>query len=65
LHAAIDAALADTLLPEDLAAAIGIERVHDPDFWPATMARRPFGSETRIGGEAKSKSGASLLVQLV
>src|SRR6185436_19671770 len=29
LHAAVDAALADPLLPEELATAIGIERVYD------------------------------------
>ena len=36
-----------------------------PDFCPATSARRPFGSVTRMGGDAKSKSGASTLVQLI
>jgi hypothetical protein len=28
-----------------------------PDFCPATSARRPFASETSIGGDPKSKSG--------
>ena len=30
-----------------------------PDFCPATSARRPLASVTRMGGEAKSKSGPS------
>src|ERR1700687_3372428 len=36
-----------------------------PDFCPATSARRPLAKVTRIGGEAKSKSGASVFVQLI
>src|SRR5207344_1827228 len=36
-----------------------------PDFCPATSARRPFARLTRIGGEAKSKSGPFDAGQLV
>src|SRR4029077_11151673 len=36
-----------------------------PDFWPATSARLPEASVTRIGGEEKSKSGALASGQLV
>ena len=36
-----------------------------PDFCPATSARRPFESVTRIGGDEKSKSGALTSGQLV
>ncbi len=36
-----------------------------PDFWPATSARRPFDSVTRIGDALKSKSGPFDAGQLV
>src|SRR4029077_14220686 len=35
------------------------------DFWPATSARRPFDSVTRIGDALKSKSGPLDSGQLV
>ena len=35
------------------------------DFWPATSARRPFDSVTRIGEALKSKSGPFDSGQLV
>ena len=36
-----------------------------PDFCPATSARLPLASVTRMGGDAKSKSGALMSGQLV